>query len=313
MSEPGSITQTQALFPRRQGGAALLLVLLLVAIISILAVNSSENSYHLQRRLTMQEQQQAISSELLAIEQFSLEYFGEKIDSTENSHPKQPWFEPYSLPITDSKVQLRLALAKPCINLYGISDFKLQHLQQSPSLQQLQYLIENTSSARSTLDLQLVHRFASEIVQHSQPDPIANKAELARRLLAHSWTTLQWEKLSDFVCFRPNKYNRWNINAFSKADTPLLQALLLNQLDRERVVALIAKVNQKPLSHNHQFWQLDELQTIELPSQIKLQLQLRSEYYWLKVNVNRSHHKQAQWWFLQQQNQVLKKRFSYRM
>lgn len=297
----------------RQSGAALLLVLLLLAIISILVVNSAENSYHLQRRLTMQEQQQSISTELGAIEQFALDHYAQGISSQNSSHPRQPWFESYSLAINESNIKAKLSPATPCINLNSITDFNLQHLQTSPALLQLKFLLENIKAPNPDDDITLIHRYSSAILKSSSLDPIASKDSLAERLLAAGWKNEDWQRLNDFICFRPHNDSRWNINNFSKADDPLLRALLLNLLDSERSTRLIDRISTKPLNSNHQFWNMDELQSIELPSQVKLQLQLRDEFYWLRITVARSHHKQAQWWFIQQQNQVLKKLFSYRM
>ncbi|WP_299768734.1 type II secretion system protein GspK [uncultured Pseudoteredinibacter sp.] len=297
----------------RQSGAALLLVLLLLAVISILVVNSAENSYHLQRRLTMQKQQQAISTDLGAIEQYAFDYYAQSISSHNSSHPRQPWFENYSLAINESTVKAKLSPATPCINLNSIIDFDLQHLQTSPALLQLKFLLENIQAPNPNNDIALIHEYSSEILRSSSLDPIASKDSLAERLLAVGWKNEDWLRLNDFICFRPHNDSRWNTNNFSKEDIPLLRALLLNQLDRERSARLIDRISKKPLSSNHQFWNMGELQSIELPSQVKLQLQLRDEFYWLRITVARSHHKQAQWWFIQQQNQVLKKLFSYRM
>ncbi|GAA6152624.1 hypothetical protein [Pseudoteredinibacter isoporae] len=296
----------------KQSGVALILVLFLLAIVSLLAVNAGEKTYQLQLRLSMQKQQQAILSEQFALERFALEQYSEHIQSSQTSSPRQEWQQPLTLPIEESQLNIQLMQQPACFNLSSLAGLSINQLQSNTGLKQLLLLLENLNAPSPLTSLEDILK-ANEHLPNSVNDinPIQSKQILKQRLNTQ-WSSNDWEALAPFICYLPSPYSRWNINGFNAQHQPLLKALLLNQLQDSDIEDLINLANTKGFDSNHSFWQFDSLKAMAFPAELKLQLRTKSEYYWLNMQIHRSHSRLEQWYFLQQQGSNLKKRYSYR-
>ncbi|MBB6521554.1 type II secretion system protein GspK [Pseudoteredinibacter isoporae] len=296
----------------QQSGVALILVLFLVAIVSLLAVNAGEKTYQLQHRLTMQKQQQAISNEQIALEAFALSQYSVQIRNSNISSSKQAWQQPLTLPFEESHLRVQLMQQPACFNLSSLIGMNVEQLQYSTTLQQLLSLLENLNSPGPLGDLENILK-ANETLPGSINDinPIEAKQALEESLRVQ-WSDKDWQKFAPFICYLPSRYSRWNINGFDKTHVPLLKALLLNQLQDSGIEELIDIAQAKGFDSNHSFWQQESLKAMAIPAQLKLQLRVKSEYYWLNTQIRRSHSRLEQWYFLQQQGLTLKRLHRYR-
>ncbi len=297
----------------RQSGVALILVLFLVAIVSLLAVNASEKTYQLQHRLSMQKQQQAILSEQAALEAFAFERYSKQIQGSKVSHPNQAWQQELTFPFGESQLNIQLLQQPSCLNLNSLRGMKPEHIHTSTNLQQLLSLLENINSPNPLADIEDILSVNEKLpARVNDTNPIQAKQYL-KQTLSKRWASDVWQELSPFVCYLPSQHSRWNINDFDTSDAPLLKALFLNQLQDDDIRKMTNTAQNTRFESNHHFWQQDILKAIAFPAQLKLQLRVKSEYYWLNMQISRSHSRQQQWYFLQQQNSTLKKLYSYRM
>lgn len=293
-----------------QKGAALVLVLLLVAVISVLAVTAGEKTHQLQLRLTMQTQQQGILREQSVLIPSVIERYFNAIQNSSNSHPKHAWQQRFSALLNQSQFSSQLVQQPPCFNINSLDGMQYHQLSaNSIPLQQLMALLENIKTPSPDKALEQIIDIQRRL-NTQRDNPVSAKNALKRSL---GWPKQQWEQASPFLCFLPSKNNRWNINGFDKQHKPLLKALLMNKLDDHELDELIKDAYNEGFQNNHAVWQHESVANKEIPGGLKLQLRLKSEYYWLNLNIKRSLSQHKQWLFLQQQNNTLKKLYSYRM